>query len=291
MGADRRDDNAWPRALRVQPGHVVLATVALIAVAWGVFVAVDLLNVAGVGDRLWRPAWSHLFNDRVVEWAAWVVIAVSVVVYGFVAGRLHGTERSGAAAFFLVLGLGLALMLVEDAGDVRHVISRYVRDHVGHEVAGLPYRVASDFPYFTLLAAVPVYAVLRHGRHAWRAPSARPYLVAGVTLYALAGGGSAIRHLGDFYIAIGSRLDRWLLGGRFPPDRGQSEERGHFMLVDSLIEESVELLAAACLLAVALAFVADVRSGRAEPEVDPADPDRDAAATDDRVAAGRPASR
>jgi len=53
--------------------------------------------------------------------------------------------------------------------------------------------------------------------------------------------GSGIRYLGDFYIRIGAWVDRTFLGNRFPAPEGMTQERAHFFIVDSVIEESVEL--------------------------------------------------
>jgi hypothetical protein len=246
---------AWPRALRVQPRTLLLVVGAWLAVAWAVVLLVDIINVGGIGDHLYRPMWRHLFNSRPVEWTQWFILAFFVVAAGYVAGRLSAVGERGSAAFFGLIGLGAGFMLIEDAGDIRHSISGYVQRHIGDEVLGLPYRTASDVPYFALLALIPVYAVLRYGRHPWHVRQVRPYLVAGVGLYAVAAIASGFRHLGDMYTRIGSALDANLLGGRFPATPGHSQERTHFLLVDSFLEETVELLAVTCLLAVLLAYV------------------------------------
>jgi hypothetical protein len=246
---------AWPSALRVKPRTLLTVVGAWLAVAWVAFLLVDIVNVGGVGDHLFRPMWSHLFNDRPVEWTQWFLLAFFVVSAGYVAGRLSAVDERGPAAFFGLIGLGAGLMLIEDAGDIRHVISAYVQRNIGDEVLGLPYRVASDVPYFALLAIVPLYAVIRYGRHPWRVRQVRPYLIGGVGLYALAAVSSGFRHLGDFYIRVGAAVDANLLGGRFPVAPGLTQERAHFLLVDSVLEETVELLAVTCLLATVLAYV------------------------------------
>lgn len=260
----------WPRPLTVGPRTVVWVATAIVATAWGVVLSVDLLGwIPGLGVG---PMWPHLFNDRPVEWAQWLFLGAAILAAGFTAGRCTEQEDRGVRAFLLVLAAGLVLMLFEDAGDARHVISSYVAMVAGESVFGLPYRVVSDVPYFLVIAALPMYAALRYGREVWRAPSSRRYLVAAYGLYALAGGSSGIRHLGGLYITIGGFIDRVLLGGRFPMDGGLTQERVHFLLVDSLIEESIETLAAASMLAAVLAVGADLRATRLRPRSAPSGP-------------------
>jgi hypothetical protein len=246
---------AWPRVLRVQPRTLLLVIGTWIAVAWAAVLLVDIINVGGIGDHLYRPVWRHLFNGRPVEWTQWFILVFLVVAAGYVAGRLSALGERGPAAFFGLIGLGAGFMLIEDAGDIRHTISGYVQRHIGEEVLGLHYQVASDVPYFGLLALIPLYAVLRYGQYPWRVRQVRPYLVAGVGLYAVAAIGSGFRHFGDMYIRLGSALDANLLGGRFPVNPGHTQDRSHFHLVDGILEETVELVAVTCLLAVVLAYV------------------------------------
>ncbi len=255
----------WPWLLRLSPGVVLMAVVGWLVFAWGVFIAIDIGQLFGA--ELNRPAWRLLFNDYPVEWSAWFVLAFATVSAAFLAGMLRMLERPGAAKFFFWLAVGLGLMLIEDAGDIRHTISGEVQRVAGDEVLGIHYRVFSDSIYFTLLAAAPVYAVLRYGKYAWQSVRSRWYLLSGVGLYAVAAIGSSVRHLGDFYIKIGAWLDGLVFGGGFPVPDGMSQERAHFLLVDSVLEESVELLAAALLLAAILAFASDVRSKRLAKEL------------------------
>jgi hypothetical protein len=254
----------WPALLRLRPAAVVAVVGVLVILAWGMVVWVDLLDMVARGDRF-KPVWQHLFNDRPVEWMQWFLLPAATVTAAYLSGRLHALGDRGAANFFLLFSIATGLMMIEDAGDIRHVISDYVEWIFGERILGLPVMVVTDVPYFALLAAVPIYALVRHGRDAWRSPGARPYLVLGFGLYALAGGASGIRHLGDLYVRVGRRLDAWFLGGRFPAPDELTQERAHFLLVDSLVEESVEAMAAACFLALVLAFAADLRRGELEP--------------------------
>ncbi len=250
---------------RIAPRWVVGAAAAVLVLAWGLAFAAARWNLFGLPTHLWL----ELFNNRPVEWLQWVLLGLVVAGAAFLAGRLYGGPHHRAAAFFGLLALGGAFMLIEEAGDVRHVISDYVYAWFGGHIFGLPYRVVSDVPYFAALAFLPLYAVVRYGRAAWRARSLRGYLVAGYGLYGLAAGASGIRHLRGLYSRAGELLSRPLFGERLPLPPDMSAERLYFLLIDGPVEESVELLASACLLAAVVAFARDHAAGRVPGDTPP----------------------
>ena len=249
----------WPAVFTVPPRAIVLVVGAWVLVAWIIFLAADIFRVINLSESY--PAWSLLFNDRPVEWTQWLLQGAAILTAGFVAGRIENPSYRGVRTFLVLLGAGLVLMLFEDAGDVRHVISGglHALGVFGDTLGGLPYRVVSDIPYLLAISALPLLALVLHGRDAWRATSARGYLVSAYLLYAIAGGGSGLRHIGDLYITIGAAIDRIVFAGRFPVPEGMIQERAHFYILDSLIEESIETMAAAAFLAAILAIGREVR--------------------------------
>lgn len=260
----------WPLILRVRPVVLLVVVGVLLAAAWATFLAVDIVGVLDPAPT--RPAWTLLFNDHPVEWSQWVLLAFAVATSGYLAGRLDALDEGRAARFFLLLAIGLGLMLLEEAGDIRHRVSLEVQIQFGSEIFGLPHPVVSDVPFFAALAAIPVYAVLRYGRHVWRKGWTGFYLGLAVLFYATVAIGSGLRHLSDFYIRMGARIDAALFGGRFPVPEGMGQERAHFMVMDSVIEESLELIAATLMLATVLAFARYLRQhdvARPDPTPDP----------------------
>jgi hypothetical protein len=218
--------------------------------------------------------WRHLWNDRLTEWFAWVLMAVFAPAAAYTGGRLRSLGHRRVAAFWTLFGFGMGAMLVEDAGDVRHVTSAYLRDLVAAEFFGLHYAVLGDLVIFVAIAALPVFAVLRHGLDVWRASrSSRAYLLGGFALYGLAGGSSALRLVGDLYERLGAGFHRLLGGGLIVP-ANMSLDGLHYRLIDSVVEESIEFLAISLFLAGLVAFVSDAAVGRIGP------PDTDDAASD-----------
>lgn len=254
----------WPLLLRISPAAFLSAALGWLTLAWGMFMAVDIWGAIDLGTSM--PLWHWLFNDRPIEWTQWFLLVFATVAAAYLAGRLYADRRVMASRFFFLFAIGLGFMLIEDAGDIRHVLSAIVLSLFGSEkyglVLGIPYRVVSDVPYFAALAAVPVYAVLRYGRHIWESVRTRWFLAAGILLYAIAAIGSAVSHFHEFYVRTGAWLDALLFAHRFPVPEHMSQGWTHFLLMDSVIEESVELLALAMIVAGILAFVSDARAGR-----------------------------
>jgi len=256
-GIGKMKAGKWPFLLRIPPGTLVAVVLGWLLIVWIIFIAIDIMNLIDI--ELSQPVWTRLFNDRPVEWSQWFLLAFAIVASAYLAGKLDAGKKVMAARFFFLLAIGLGLMLIEDAGDIRHTLSSWLHEATGPFIFGLPHRVVSDVPYFAALAAVPLYAVFRYGSYAWESAGTRFYLPLGVIFYALAAVCSGLRHLGDFYIKVGLRLDSFLFGGRFPVPDGMTQERAHFFIVDSVIEESVELLAVTMIFAAILAYARNLR--------------------------------
>lgn len=257
-------DSQWPMPLRIKPNTVIIIVLLWLAFAWFVFLSFDIFGWFASGTN--SPMWRLLFNDHPVEWTQWFLLAFSVFVAGFLSAVIYARKQIPSAKFFLLFGIGLGLMLIEEAGDIRHTISPWVRSFLGDEIAGLSYRVVSEVPYFALLASVPAYAVLRYGIFVWREYlQARWLFLSGIALYAVAAVSSALRHLNDFYIRVGAWVDTRFFAGRFPVPDDMTQERAHFFVVDGVIEESVELLAITMILAGLLAVALQLQQPNKQP--------------------------
>lgn len=250
--------SAWPRLLRIRPHTLLLVVGVWLALAWGAFIMVDILGWIDPG--LERPVWRLLFNDRPVEWTQWLILAFAITASGYLAGSLNQSEDyTGAARFFFLLSIGFSLMLIEDAGDIRHTLNSDAELVLGEELAGIRTQFFVEAPYFLALAAVPIYALVRYGRYVWHFVSVRRHLLAGFVLYGLAAGGSALSNLGHSYVVLGYLFDTFLLGGRLGVLPGRSQEFTHFIFFDSAVEETVELLGLTMLAAAVLAYCDNLR--------------------------------
>ena len=281
-------ETTGPSIVRRPPasaGSILAGALVWLALAWGAVLVSDGLDLLGWRAHLQEPLWQTLFlNRRPTEWLQWVGLAATYGGAWYLAARIHGDGDAGHRRFLLWLGLGAALMLIEDAGDVRHIIALYVRRAVDDAlVLGLHPATLVDIPYFTVLAGPLIYALVRYGRSVWEVSGSRPYLALGYASYGFAGAGSALSgvgggraessvYLGSLYERIGRTIEALLPGSEHMAG-GLEPAHFRFLLADGPVEESLELVGVACLLSVVVAlarwYADDDRELAAAPVSDP----------------------
>ena len=251
-------ETPWPWLFSVNPKVLIWAVVTWLAFAWFMFLAHDIWQWFQLTNR---PMWFLLFNDKPVEWTQWFLLAFAIAMSGYLAARLDVLGRKGAGKFFFWFAIGLGIMLIEEAGDIRHVIGGEVgRLVIDDKILGIPHRAVTDLPYLALVAAIPLYAIARYGKYVWQAVAARKYFVISVVLFAIAAISSGARYIGDFYVRAGMWIDDNLLGGRFPAAEDHTPETTYLLLIDSPIEESIETMAVTLLVVGILIYTAYLRS-------------------------------
>ena len=134
--------SSWPVLLRMRPEVVVTNVIVAVVMAWVGVVVIDILELGGPAAAL--PLWARLFNDGPVEWSQWFLLATTVLVSAYLSSRLHALGDTLRGAFFLLFAVGAALMLLEDAGDIRHVIGAYAIDGLGSDIVGLPINLFAE---------------------------------------------------------------------------------------------------------------------------------------------------
>lgn len=154
----QQTDADWPYITRLRPKTAMAGMTLLLLLAWSMFLAIDILG--WFNPVLERPVWQMLFNDRPVEWIQWLVLAFSTVLSGYVAGRLDAGNHTRPARFFLWLAVGFGLMLIEDTGNIRHILTEEIVRLAGPNIFSVPSGFVVEAPYFLGLAAVPIYMLL-----------------------------------------------------------------------------------------------------------------------------------
>lgn len=253
--------------------HILLGALVLLLLSYLAVYFIDLQGIWGLRDHLvaqydsYPFFWYHWFEDGgPVEQVQYLLLGFGAL-FSVRNATLEDTKIEGpnkaASAFWYLLGLALLLMLIEDAGNPRHMLRVHLRTFTGEAQHG-PIGTAAELGYFAVLAAIPIYAYLAFGRKAlsgYRATTA--YLLAGYLVYAMGVGasfaGTAFHDLLDqnVYMMAGRRVLDTMTALADPAGAelyAANKEWISFYLMDSMIEESIELIGAALLLAACISY-------------------------------------
>ncbi len=273
------------RALRrvlLRPETVFYSAVGFLIVSYALVYAIDIQNLFGVRDLLVRVLrvpyfWFYWFQAPVENPLQWLMLGAVVIVFAMIAGGAGGrAERRGEREFALLMAIGFLLMLLEDAGDVRHVYRTIIEAFFGgggyaiEDTYGLV-GTLFELSYFGLIGGIIAFALLRYRALYRQESTVRRYFVRGFVLYALAVGsswvGNAFRAVTDFrdvYTVAGDWVTARLFLTRadtreiFQRSNAELLDSGmhplQFAFLDRVYEESLELLGAASFLVAAIAL-------------------------------------
>lgn len=269
-----QDRRLWLRRL-VRALPVVVASGVLV-VGWAIVYHADIAqgqHWAQFNNSL-GMAWYGLFSEgKLVERLQWMLLSVGLCAALWVWGQVikhDGASPLRVPVFLLVAGL--AVMLIEDALNFRHVVADQLLAPL-HVDSVLPRmtRTAWEASFYVLLASVMVVPLIVLLRRGVLSAAAQVWALAAYGLYGLVAFGSALRRVGDWQERLGAwiidrfellDLQNWRLA-QFSIDRWHAADESYthtlgYLLVDHLVEESVELLAAALLVGAVIAVSDDV---------------------------------
>lgn len=252
--------------------HVIIFVVAVLIFFYVFSFFVDIYNFLGIRDwmvahdRLSVPfMWNYLFTEGgPVEIMQWLFIALVTMTGAYISGKLHALGKNKqVATFWLLFAVLGVLMIMEDAGNVRHFLTtRGTLLFVDRMIV----RSITELSYFGLMAIIPAYAVLRYGRYLLPSKKTAVLLLLGCFFYAVAVGMSGTRDIMfwyqtagtifyDFSVALGGEelLEIYEKTDEYLADIGSISLRYRFM--DYVVEESFELLGASFLWASSLSYL------------------------------------
>jgi len=260
------------------PFYIFMSAIGFVLISFVFIYLVDLRNVFGSRDLLYsldpkafhfryRPfLFYHLFGEaKTAEILQWILLGGASLVAMFIAGIMHKRDRT-AFLFWSIMAVAFTLMLIEDAGNPRHTMRSYVQAIFSEEERGL-LGTAAEGVYFTLLAAIPIYALLHYRKPVMADRQTTRYLITGFVGYGLAASLSLFGTGIGIYLWAGNKLKSGLLlladeqAGLNWSQYEQAVSGPFFdiMLMDWVVEESIELMAAAAFCASAVAFLLYVR--------------------------------
>lgn len=239
------------------PSDALVASVSLgaLGVLLLAVLVVDVLDVAGsrslVGSNSGITLWQYLFREgSPVEWVQALTLLVLVFYAGVGAGgQLRDVD---AQRLLLFLAAGVALMIVEDTGNVSQTLAQWASAF--SDVSPVVFRG----PIFALIGLIMVYGPVRYRAVLMRDGRALRLFVIGYAFYGLMVLGEVLNQLFPFYVRVGTWVREVIFGGRFVPATfpgAANEELGltgtevdAFFLMDYLYEETLELVGATFLL-------------------------------------------
>jgi len=268
-----------PRINSILPTLVLFLASSFVALSFLIYYLVDLRNVLGIRDILLNTSGVYFYFHYVpfffqhygrdggfAEVIQWFLLAVTIVLAIFFAGRYFDHKRT-LSKFWLLMGIGFMLMLLEDAGEVRHLFMSYVQwaaDEPDQGIVG----TAVEGIFFIILGGLPIYALWRYGQVVKECGRVYLYMLLGIVAHAVAASlsfvGTAFQMTldKDIYSLMGEKFKQLSLFVGTEDlaviwDTWDAENwlyQVDFYLMDSFFEENIELLGNAFFLAAALAF-------------------------------------
>jgi len=262
-------ESLMDRSLFLKHQNIIGIGVILLLTFYALSFLLDILNIFGLRSLysgLEVPLlWDLMFQERgPVEMFQWLFLGFFTITSAFLFGKLNEKGRNKEGIFWFLFSIAGVLMLMEDAGNIRHFL---LRDHV---VLGWTFMQSLETVYFGLLAAIPFAAVVRYGKYIKDSRTTVVLLALGFVFYGLAvffSGPADLTniniHIGDtFYEATASIGGEDLRAIYEETDLRLEEQAGgegfmdiSYRFIDHLIEESLELLGATFLLASAVSYL------------------------------------
>lgn len=266
------------------PELIFLFGILAVLLSLVIFYLVDLKNLFGFRDVLFETSGKYFFftyqpfffqhwgrNGGIAEIMQWSFLGISAITAAFCAGKMHSINKN-LFKFWAIISVAFIFMMLEDAGDIRHTIMGYVQwifDEADQGIMG----TLTELIYFAILGGLPLYALIRYWKDIKIFTRTKLYFLIGFFFYALAGSASFLgtalegflpknlytvfgEKLYDFALHIGdSELkDLWT---NFQADNWFKIE---FFLMDSLVEENLEIIAGSALLAGTIAFLLYIKN-------------------------------
>ncbi len=217
-------------------------------------------------DNLFVPLiWDFLFREgSVVEIGQWIFLGVFTIASAYVSGSSSGEESK----FWGLLSIGGVLMLIEDAGNVRHFIIRDILP-----LNWIMLNVVETF-IFLMIGMPFVLAILKYREPVLSLGMTKLLLVLGIVFYVAAAFISGPADITELNNNIGSAMEdsmNYLSQGELRTVHEETDEAiidryetGYMDIsaryVDFLLEESLELLGAIFLSSAALSRIGGRRN-------------------------------
>ncbi len=246
---------------RVKAGFIILAVmIVLLTLSIVAVVLVDVYNYFGLADLLKENIadtpllWYQMFTEGgPVELMQYAMNLASVIVLCLLSGIMLAKKHRYFGRFFL-FALVVAFMLLEDTGNIRHLVRNVTTHLLGIEEG---YRselgILIEVAIYGAIGFLMVFSLVRIRKLLFIHKRAFKFLIAGYFVYGAVALASATRHFNDWHPRLGDaiidrfnllEIEAWQIASDHYADKGR---RLGFYFIDNLFEESLELLGATLL--------------------------------------------
>ncbi len=264
---------------KMLPWFINIITVLYLVIVLNISYWTDIrfTNMFGLNDWLldtfddYPIFWVQMFREASpTEYIQWNYLGISILLcLGIFILKLKAYSRVPWAWVLFVTGF--SLMFMEDSFNLRHRFYFFVAENFFHlERADAIYdfrRTYIELGLYSTLALIMGIAFILILKDKNENKLGKKFMVVGYLFYGFAGFASASRFLGDYwYVAVGRAVLVRIYPENWIPLIKERDIYGK-MFMDYLVEESLELLGAALLLAALTVFGTSVKKS-SEPAVE-----------------------
>jgi len=266
----RHDRRAEMRLVnKIKPNVIFYIVLVFIALSFFLTYLIDIVNLFGIKEQMIQNLevpffWHHWFTTPVEIPLQWILLALTALFFMLTAGIAYERQDRKAFYFLILLSAGLLLMLIEDAGDVRHAYRRALGRIVVGETSYGYFGTIFELFYFAFIAAIMVYALWKYKDVYWRYNDARKYLFIGYIFYAIGVSASFIGNVSRVLIGFNvyEAMGGYILKTFFIRDEitklayeiASKNSRVDYNFMNYAVEESLELIGAGALLVAGIYF-------------------------------------
>ncbi len=256
---------------KFNPSWIFYVAISFLILSLLAVYLIDYLNAFQSRDFLINKLdvpyfWYHWFLIPLEKPLQWYILGATLLFFILNAGIAYERNDKRIYKFWLLTGIGVILMFAEDAGDVRHALRHYVERLTGEITYGF---IGSTFEllYFATIAFIIIYAAYKFRDVYWNHIKTRKYLIIAYILYAIAVplsfAGAAYRTVTG--VALYDLAGKYFMNLLFVTnhetqliyEHAKEFARVDFLLMDMLVEESIEFIGASALLVAGVAFFMD----------------------------------
>ncbi len=248
---------------------ILIAGLSLLFIAYFLVYIMDIKNLFSLRElysNFYVPLlWPMIFRDGgPIEIFQWLFLGLLSLFSAYISGILKERGKKKEAIFWLLFAIAGILMLMEDAGDIRHFFFR--------ELFSPHWRTLNilETIYFLVLGAIPTFAVLKYGKHIKKSHITVILLILGFVFYGSSAFLSGPADLTNINYDIGRGMFQYTVNAgdaqleQIHKEAGETWTEGidanpehvlYHNFKDMILEESLEFLGALMLLVSSIAYL------------------------------------